>query len=225
MRNLMLILLLTLSACEFYDISGFIEQHKNSKKTKLDTVPALTKYNDIKFKAKRDRNPFVIQDEDNLSGAEFDKYLQDFLNSEQVMPNDSVSQQQQLSVKSNFKVTDKDFNINQHHPDGRRDKEYLEKFQLNTLKYSGYIAKNGYILAVILDPQDKFHYVQVGHYLGVNSGLIQKITANDISVREILPDGKGGWVTIRKVLKLHMASKDQNLSQTVKNDNDKNKNQ
>lgn len=79
-------------------------------------------------------------------------------------------------------------------PDENREKEYLEKFQLESLNMQGYIAydKNNN-KAIIKDPLSEYHQVQKGDYIGKNYGKIKDIKNNEVIVEELVSDGFGGW--------------------------------
>ncbi|NNM52308.1 MAG: pilus assembly protein PilP [Pseudomonadales bacterium] len=82
-------------------------------------------------------------------------------------------------------------------PDLNRPKEALEQFSLEALHMRGTLdwAKTGKIeQAIVQDPLGQEHFVRVGNYLGKNQGKVSAITSTRISIVEIVPDGKDGWV-------------------------------
>lgn len=79
-------------------------------------------------------------------------------------------------------------------PDMNREKEYLEKFQLESLKMQGYIQSKNSIKAIIKDPLGGFHQVVVGDYIGKNYGKIAKILKSEIIIEELISQGESGWV-------------------------------
>jgi type IV pilus assembly protein PilP len=79
-------------------------------------------------------------------------------------------------------------------PNLARQKEYLEQFPLDSLKLVGELAYGGGTYALILDPEGVVTRVTVGNYLGQNNGRIVAIIPSGIEIREIVPNGTGGWV-------------------------------
>lgn len=79
------------------------------------------------------------------------------------------------------------------HPDFNRNREYLEQFPLDGLKMVGTLTLNGTLYALVKDSDNILHRVSVGNYMGQNYGKIISITDSDIKLREIVPDGQGGW--------------------------------
>ena len=80
------------------------------------------------------------------------------------------------------------------HPDFNRAREYLEQFPLDGLKMMGTITVNGIMYALIRDGDGVVHRVTAGNYMGQNFGKIVKITQAGLTLREIIPDGQGGWI-------------------------------
>ena len=79
------------------------------------------------------------------------------------------------------------------HPDFNRNREYLEQFPLDGLKMVGTLTLNGAMFALVRDGDNVLHRVTVGNYMGQNYGKIISITDSDIKLREMVPDGQGGW--------------------------------
>jgi type IV pilus assembly protein PilP len=80
-------------------------------------------------------------------------------------------------------------------PDLNRPLEYLEKFSIESLRMRGTIQKPGQPLyALIEDSNGGLQRVKVGNHMGKNRGRITEITENQISLIEIVPDGRDGWV-------------------------------
>jgi type IV pilus assembly protein PilP len=98
-------------------------------------------------------------------------------------------------------------NGKQVQPDLSRPKEYLEHFNLDALRMVGTITKaDSPLEALIQDPDGKITRVRTGEYMGKNYGKIVEITGDSISVMEIVPDGRDGWVQRPRTLKLSTAS-------------------
>ncbi|HET7369362.1 MAG TPA: pilus assembly protein PilP [Gammaproteobacteria bacterium] len=79
-------------------------------------------------------------------------------------------------------------------PDANRNKEYLEKFPLDSLTMVGTIDMGGTRYALIRDSAGLVHRVSRGNYLGQNDGRILEITPTGLTLREIVPNGLGGYV-------------------------------
>ena len=79
------------------------------------------------------------------------------------------------------------------HPDFNRNREYLEQFPLDGLKMMGTLTVTGTLYALVRDSDNILHRVTDGNYMGQNYGKIISITDSEIKLREIVPDGQGGW--------------------------------
>lgn len=79
-------------------------------------------------------------------------------------------------------------------PDLHRHKEALESFPLDGLKFVGTMERKGHEWAIVSAPDKLVYRVKVGNHIGQNYGEIKKITEDKISIREIVPNGLGGWV-------------------------------
>ncbi len=80
------------------------------------------------------------------------------------------------------------------HPNFNRPHEYLEQFPLDSLKMMGTLTLKGSVYALVRDGDGVVHRVTVGNYMGQNFGKIIKISQAGLVLREIVPDGQGGWV-------------------------------
>ena len=87
-------------------------------------------------------------------------------------------------------------------PDANREKELLENYPLDSLKMVGTLKREDDIWGLILDNMGIIHRVGIGNYLGKNSGCIENITDDIIYLKELVADGKGGWVTRAASLRL-----------------------
>ena len=83
--------------------------------------------------------------------------------------------------------------LNGLHPDTTRNREYLEQFPLDGLKMVGTLNVDSTLFALVKDSNNIVTRVVVGNYMGQNYGKIVSITESDIKLREIVPDGQGGW--------------------------------
>ncbi len=86
-------------------------------------------------------------------------------------------------------------------PDMNREHEYLESFNIASLKMVGTFAKTGRLWSLIDDGQ-KVTAVTVGNYMGKNYGKIISTEKAQIEVMEIVADGSSGWVERPRIIKL-----------------------
>ncbi len=91
-------------------------------------------------------------------------------------------------------------------PNLNRPRQYLERFPLDSLSMVGTIRSHGFWYALIKDPNGLIHRVSVGDYLGQDDGKIVSISTGGVELRELLPNGTGGWVSERAYLPLSVAS-------------------
>jgi len=79
-------------------------------------------------------------------------------------------------------------------PDFNRPKEYLERYELDTLSMVGTFSKGKDYWALVRDPEGVIHRVPVGNYMGKNHGKVVKITSTEVDLSELISDGAGGWL-------------------------------
>lgn len=79
-------------------------------------------------------------------------------------------------------------------PDLERPREYLERFELDTLSMVGTFSKEGSYWGLVRDPDGVVHRVSVNNYLGKNHGKITRIDGLEIGLAEFISDGAGGWL-------------------------------
>lgn len=78
-------------------------------------------------------------------------------------------------------------------PELLRRKEALEAFPLDAMAMVGSMNRNGKQTALV--NVDKLLYqVKVGNHLGLNYGLITRITETEVDLREIVQDATGEWI-------------------------------
>lgn len=87
-------------------------------------------------------------------------------------------------------------------PDLTREKEYLEGFNIASLRMTGYIIRNGQVWALIDDGQGGTKPVTVGNHMGKNFGKITSTDKTQIEVMEIVADGSSGWVERPRIIRL-----------------------
>jgi type IV pilus assembly protein PilP len=78
-------------------------------------------------------------------------------------------------------------------PDKNRLKEALEAYSLSELQFVGTLGKDS-IWALIRASDGVIHRVQIGDYMGQNDGQILAISENELTLKEIVPDGRGAYV-------------------------------
>lgn len=79
-------------------------------------------------------------------------------------------------------------------PDFGRSKEYLERYELDTLAMVGTFSKGQSYWALIRDPEGVIHRVPVGNYMGKNHGKVVSITSTQVDLSELISDGADGWL-------------------------------
>jgi type IV pilus assembly protein PilP len=79
-------------------------------------------------------------------------------------------------------------------PDLQRTREYLERFELDTLTMVGTFAKESSYWVLIRDPDRVVHRVSVGNYMGKNHGKVERIEPDEVVLSEFIADGAGGWI-------------------------------
>ena len=79
-------------------------------------------------------------------------------------------------------------------PDFERAKEYLERYELDTLGMVGTFSKEKSYWALVRDPEGVIHRVPVGDYIGKNHGKVVRIIDTQIDLSELISDGAGGWL-------------------------------
>ena len=79
-------------------------------------------------------------------------------------------------------------------PDLQRPREYLERYELDTLVMVGTFAKEASEWALVKDPDGVVHRVAVGNYMGKNHGKVSGISNDEVQLSEFIADGAGGWL-------------------------------
>lgn len=79
-------------------------------------------------------------------------------------------------------------------PDFKRTREYLERFELDTLLMVGTFDKEKYQWVLIRDPDGTIHRVSSGNYMGKNHGKVHIISPDEVELTEFIADGAGGWL-------------------------------
>jgi len=79
-------------------------------------------------------------------------------------------------------------------PDFGRSKEYLERYELDTLSMVGTFSNDESYWGLIRDPEGVIHRVPVGNYIGKNHGKVVDITDTEVYLSELISDGADGWL-------------------------------
>ena len=79
-------------------------------------------------------------------------------------------------------------------PDFERSREYLERYELDTLSMVGTFRKQESFWVLIRDPEGVVHRVAVGNFLGKNHGNVVGIADTRVTMSELISDGTGGWL-------------------------------
>jgi type IV pilus assembly protein PilP len=79
-------------------------------------------------------------------------------------------------------------------PDMHRAREPLEEFPIDGLRMLGMVTAQDHRYALIKAPDGVVHRVALGDHLGQNYGEVVRITESEVGLKEIVPDGFGGWV-------------------------------
>ena len=74
-----------------------------------------------------------------------------------------------------------------------RNREELEKFELDSLKMVGTLQNNDNHWGIVIDPGGIVHRVKTGNYVGLNIGKITSIEEEKIEVREIVKNNNGRY--------------------------------
>jgi len=68
----------------------------------------------------------------------------------------------------------------------------LEKYPLESLKMIGYLNVNTRPMAAV-QVEDKVKQVKVGDYIGLDFGMVTKISDKEVELRELIQDSAGDW--------------------------------
>jgi len=79
-------------------------------------------------------------------------------------------------------------------PDPKRNREFLEQYSLDTLKMVGTLKLGGQTYGLVETKDGLVNRVLPGNFIGQNDGRITEITPSKILIREIVPDGTGGYI-------------------------------
>jgi type IV pilus assembly protein PilP len=68
----------------------------------------------------------------------------------------------------------------------------LEKYPVESLKMIGYLNVNAQPIGVI-QVENKVKQVKVGEYVGLDFGMVTRITDKEVVLRELIQDSAGDW--------------------------------
>jgi type IV pilus assembly protein PilP len=81
------------------------------------------------------------------------------------------------------------------HPDSQRLNEELEFYSLSELVLVGTLQQEAEgIWGLVRAPDGIIHRVQMGNYIGKNHGKVLTISDVNLTLKEIIPDGNGGYI-------------------------------
>ena len=78
-------------------------------------------------------------------------------------------------------------------PDASRPRTYLESFPLSELRYLGQWESRAGRDALVRAGAGRVHRVPLGVYLGPDHGQVIEVGSRALRLRELIPDGLGGW--------------------------------
>lgn len=78
-------------------------------------------------------------------------------------------------------------------PDLSRPQAYLENFSLSELRYLGQWESAAGREALVRDGKGRVHRVPLGAFLGPDHGQLMEVGSRALRLREVTPDGLGGW--------------------------------
>ncbi|MFP2769707.1 pilus assembly protein PilP [Oceanisphaera sp. KMM 10153] len=87
-------------------------------------------------------------------------------------------------------------------PAGERAAEDLERYSLDNLSLRGTLGDRRGLTALIHAQDGVTHLVEIGQRMGLNFGEVVGITANELTLKEYIPDGRGCWETRKTQLVL-----------------------
>ncbi|HTC53464.1 MAG TPA: pilus assembly protein PilP [Steroidobacteraceae bacterium] len=108
-----------------------------------------------------------------------------------------------MNLRSPFMPTSPNAGNPNLRPDAHRNREFLEQYSLDTMKMVGTIQQSGQMYGLVQTKDGLVHRVIVGNYVGQNDGKITAISTSKIDVREIVPDGLGGYIERPAALSLN----------------------
>ena len=79
-------------------------------------------------------------------------------------------------------------------PDLEREREFLEHYSLDALRMVGSLRAGSVQYGLVRTPDGRVHRLAAGDYIGLNHGRVEGISAREIQLIELIPDGNGGYL-------------------------------
>jgi type IV pilus assembly protein PilP len=76
-------------------------------------------------------------------------------------------------------------------PNANRPKEILENYPLDSLRFVGTMQEGKDAWGLITAPDGSVYRISVGNYIGQNYGQVTHITADSLTLVEMIPNGDG----------------------------------
>ncbi len=112
------------------------------------------------------------------------------------------SQQQDIPLQQQTLQVTQGSNVNCPRPDPYRVRAGLELFPLDALQMVGTVEQDKNLWALIVASDNTIYRVQIGDYMGQNSGKIINIEENKIELLELIPNKEGCWTETLNTLNL-----------------------
>ncbi|MCF6217468.1 MAG: pilus assembly protein PilP [Gammaproteobacteria bacterium] len=78
-------------------------------------------------------------------------------------------------------------------PNLDRERNQLESFPIDTLRYIGNLQRGAVSWGLIKTPDGEIVRVRLGDYMGQDYGRVTLVDSDKIELLELIPDGMGGW--------------------------------
>jgi len=102
-------------------------------------------------------------------------------------------QEQSIAIKNTEGPVDDGLTEEMRAEIQNRNREELERFELDSLKMVGTINNENSQWGIVIDPNGTVHRVKTGNYIGLNIGKITSIEEEKIEIREIVKDNSGRY--------------------------------
>lgn len=79
-------------------------------------------------------------------------------------------------------------------PNMNRERDVLEQYALGSLKMMGTLERDNRRWALIRASDGTLYRITVGRHIGKNNGKVVSITETQLELKEIVPNGLGGWI-------------------------------
>lgn len=108
-------------------------------------------------------------------------------------------QEQSIAIENSKGPVDDGLTEEMRNEIQNRNREELERFELDSLKMVGTLQNEDNNWGIVIDPDGIVHRVKTGNYAGLNIGKITSIEEEQIEIREIVKNNSGRYEE-RKVL-------------------------